>query len=268
MVETRYPPSEDGNFRVSNSTIQRYLKCGLKVQYDRETGHRCGTIPLVRGTAVAAAAEMDNGKKQWTQDANGASTGEMLDCAVETFRHEAADVEMAESPHEVKNGVDSVAAATRAYAREVSPGIYAPVAAEQPIAAVIAPGLELVGTPDVITKGNVVRDLKTGQPWTQTRADDCRQLSAYDLLHEAQYGTPSVRVAIDSVYQKGQEWHGATFWSERTEGDRQAFVQIAKSVQAAIQAGIALPAPEGAWWCSRKWCEHWNRCSIVSRRQR
>ena len=33
-------------------------------------------------------------------------------------------------------------------------------------------------------------------------------------------------------------------------------------VKLGIENGIFLPAPEGSWYCSEKWCSYWNICEF------
>jgi len=45
-----------------------------------------------------------------------------------------------------------------------------------------------------------------------------------------------------------------------TPTDRAWFFDAVNQVHRAIKAGVALPAPEGAWYCSKKWCGYWEQC--------
>lgn len=267
MTEPRYPGGRPGVFRVSQSSLETYLRCGIRYFLDRETKHRRSTVPLLRGIAVSEAACVDNTRKIDT--GRGATLRALTDAAVASYDEGAGSAELPESRSEIVRGRDSTAECARAYGVQLSPKITGVLLAEEPIHAAIDEWIELVGTPDVITEGGVVRDTKTGKPWTQHRVDRSRQLSGYDLLHEARFSRPTDRVAIDSFAETRNGWQLTTYWSSRSEADRVAFVEAARRAKAGIEAGVALPAAEADWSCDRRYCEHWNHCpAVAGRRER
>ena len=258
-MEDRYKGGESGAFRISHSTLQTFLMCALRHFLRERYKIRRATIPMVIGTAVARAAEYDNTAK--ASGARRVALVELQDVAAAAYSEEAESVELQISATGILGGgLDSAVAATAGYHRDISPTVTDPIVMEEPIIATISEGIELAGTPDLIEPG-IVRDLKTGQPWTQTRADRSRQLTGYDLLHEARFGRTARRVAIDSVSRQPKGWRGETLWSRRDERDREAFVQTVEAAVCAIKAGNAVPAPDSAWYCSENHCELWNVCT-------
>lgn len=258
MTEPRYPGATE-NFRFSNSTLQLLLRCGLAYALSQEQGYRSATPAMVVGTAVAAAAELDNRAK--IAAAPRLSLTELVDAGVAKFEEEVEESEVVATRWELDRAKDRAAAGSRGYGELLSPRIDEVLLAEEVIIAEIAENLELAGTVDCVQSG-VVRDTKTGRRWSQERTDHSRQLSAYSLLYESRYGTPPARVAIDSLYEVRGVWKAETLWTQRSERELQAFVETAQCARRAITSGVFLPAPDGSWYCSHTWCVFWRngRC--------
>lgn len=255
MTEPRYPGRTDA-FRISHSTLQTYLMCGLRWQFEQEEKHRHATVAMAVGTATAAAAFCDNIAKL---NGRAAQLATIIDHGVARYEWEVTTCEIPASRLEITNGKDDAAGAARCYGERLSPRIE-PILAEEKVIATVDEGVELAGTLDVAER-DAVRDLKTGRRWTQARADRSRQLTGYSLLFEARFGRVPARVAIDSIAKDRRGWSAATLWSQRTERDRLAFIETVRRAKAGMEAGVALPAAEGSWWCSREYCPWWNRCT-------
>lgn len=254
--QSRYGSSS--KFRINNSKLQLVLRCGLAFRNAEERTHRAATPAQVIGTSIAAAAELDNRTKMASTPRP--SLAELVEAGVARFEQELAECEVDATKFELDHAKDAAASGSRAYGELLSPKIKGVLLAEEVVIAEIAPGIELAGTLDCVTEG-VVRDTKSGRRWTQERADASRQLSAYSLLHEGRFGKLPDRVAIDSLYQQRGAWKAETLWSRRTERELSAFVETAERAKQAIEAGIFLPAAEGAWWCSCTWCPDWKKCT-------
>lgn len=262
-TEPRYPGVTPGFFRVSNSSIEDFLRCALFYWFRREGrdgGRGFATIPMTIGTAVSAAAELACvGKKQ---NAPAPTLRELVDVAVAAYDREQEVAIVEASVVEVANGRDDAAGAARAWGELILPTIGEILWAEEPLIARFAEAkLELAGRPDYI-EPELVRDAKTGRPWNQRMADRSRQLTGYGLLYRGQVGTRPRRVAIDNVHRDRRGgWTAQTVWSSRTERDESAYLEVAQRVHDAIQKGVELPAAEGAWWCADGWCPFWRRCT-------
>ncbi len=256
-LEHRYPGGDSTEFRISHSTLQTYLMCGLRWFYEQEERRRHATVAMLVGSATSAAAHFDNSEKL---NERRASLSELVEAGVDCYEEALEDSEVPESAYEVERGKDDAADASRAFGELLSPGIQ-PIMAEEKVIAVIDEGIELAGTLDVAEK-DTVRDLKTGRAWTQARADRSRQLTGYSLLFEARTGDIPARVAIDSLHKDSRgRWKATTLWSQRTERDRLAFIETVRRAKAGMDAGVALPAAEGSWHCSEKWCCFWKTCT-------
>jgi hypothetical protein len=268
-----YPPVEPGITRVSSSEAEAFLRCGIRVGLERETKHRRATIPMVIGSAVSYGAAFDNGLK--LMSGNGADLSQIVECTVEGYEAELVESEVEASKLELGQGKDQAADAGRVYGTTVSPKITKVLAAEEPIVAMVSSGLELVGTPDVITPDGI-GDTKVGRERRQDEADKSRQLSIYALLHFSKFGTWPARVWLDSIHplrpaiidRKSTMWKADRVYSHRGMEDHARTIKLLEYVRKGIESGVELPPPEmGSWWCSAKWCPHYGTdCPIMGKK--
>lgn len=264
MPAPKYPPPLEGIPRITNSILNVYLKCGLRWWIEKQQPDvRWATVRMLIGTGLGAGALRDNQEK--IERGTAATITNITDAAVAAYEQEAGESEVTEPKTDIASGKDSTAEAARVFALQVSPNTPGVLEAERPLLAVLR-GIQLAGTPDVVTDSGV-GDYKTGQPWTQARADASRQLTAYAILRRVNSGHPPRRVWIDSISHSAKGWTAQRFWSTRTAEDIEAFLHVMTRASAAMQAGVALPAAEGSWHCSPRWCPHWNRCPAVNGRK-
>jgi hypothetical protein len=261
MVEPQYPPPAPGVLRIRQSKLETYLRCGLRYQFEEEERTRFATVKMITGSAVDAAARLDN------QDKAGGGPGlklpDIMAAAADGYEEELKVSEIVDSNIEINQGKDHAVNAARVFALKVSPQLSSVVEAQKPIIGSVM-GVELAGTPDVITEVGV-GDLKVGQPWRQERVDRSRQLTQYGLLHKARFGEYPRRVWIDSISQAKGSWIAERLWSSRGQQDYRAVLDVVDRAVKGMKAGIALPAAEGSWWCSKAWCPFYHRCPAVSR---
>jgi hypothetical protein len=258
--DARYPAPPEGVQRLSQSLIESYLRCGYRWFLRRGEKTRRTTVPISIGVGVArGAAHALRGK------AKGSSVpiADVRDLAVSAYDADVAAAE--ESAREIAIGRDRAASAAETFCLRVEPQITGIEAVEQPVCAQLSPALELVGTPDYVTEGGV-GDLKTGQPWTQDRADGARQLTAYSILYYAQHQRMPRAVWIDSIGHAGKRWAAERLWSARTEAQLRAYMALMVRTADAIKAGIALPASESEWSCNARWCPYFGRQCEFTRR--
>ena len=264
MDEPRYPGLGSGSLRISQSSLERYLKCGLSYYYDRAQPGKRSTIPMLIGSSLSHVAKNDNDKKI-TSGNKGLSLNDLIDCGVEFYKEGCNEYEMPETKIEKQNGVDVTAKAARTFAIEASPKIKGVLFAEKPMGALVG-DIEIVGTPDYITIEGI-GDLKTGRPWKAEKATNSRQLTMYGLLYQAEFGKLPKRVWIDSLGNHKKYWTFERHWSARTTKDYCSMCEILDRAKTGILNQIYLPAPEGAWWCSPKWCVHYHHCcAVIGRR--
>lgn len=257
-----YPPLEPGVFRLTQSDTETYLKCGIAYNLRREAKGRYATVRMMIGSGVAAGARDDNVARI---AGSCLPLPEIIERSVTAYEREAEASDVRDTKLEVAEGKDSTADAARTYALGVAPKMDGVLAAEEPVIARFegVEGLELAGTPDVVTKDGI-GDLKVGRPWDDGDADKSRQLTAYGLLHRAKLGAYPRRQWIDNVARHRGNWIARRIYTYRDESDYAAYLETMKRVRAGIEAGVFLPAPEKAWYCSTNWCPFWGReCPVT-----
>jgi len=277
MVAPAYPPPAPGLTRISQSTLREYLRCGIAWAFRREDGNRYATVRMLIGSGVDRGAAADHEAK--IHERSPLSVGDIVDVSIAGYEAEVAETEVPAARVEIDQGKDETAAAARAFAVDLSPAIV-PIAAQVPMVAAL-PGrdVELVGTPDLIEEIGLA-DLKVGRAWSQDAVDRSHQLTAYSLLHRIHFGRwpgnaarprPGegfvAKVRIDSIHRVRGGWQAERIWSYRTAEHVSAFLAVVDRAVAGMEAGIALPAPEGAWWCSPAWCPFWHRCPAVGKKK-
>lgn len=121
----------------------------------------------------------------------------------------------------------------------------------------------LGGTIDYTDKRGFLGDIKTASP---TRASSyivngALQPALYHYAYTALRGREPVAFRFDVMTRTT---NGTTAYKpvsgQVTQADLEFAFRTIDQVHAYRKAGIALPAPEGSWWCSKKWCPFWDLC--------
>jgi len=214
------------------------------------------------GSAVHEAAQKDNLEKIRTGEP--LKLAQMVDAAVAAFDEKARQEGLEVTNIEAGRGKDSAVQAATGYGVHISPLIPRPVEAET--ASVVRIGdIELAG---IIDYGDAqgIYDLKVGRRHPAGSAAKSSQLSIYGFLRRARTGVWPERVGLDIVRPglKGRPWIADRQLAPRTEGDYSALIERLKATQAAVTAGVFLPAAEGEFTCDARWCEFWKDCKYVS----
>jgi len=264
---------------VSPSSVDMLLKCGE--QYRRR--YIVGDIippgtAMIRGTGVHAALRVNFRQKLET----GA------DIALDAFTDAAAqgvegawlkgvtlDDEEIESPARAKAATKDIAVALARVAREKMTPRYHPIRVEEGVRLKMSEfPRDLIGYLDleafdvdlngqVNTARPIVVDTKTAKrSKTQDDVDKSFQLTTYGAAACTLEGLEAIDVRLEvAVATKTPKMQ--TLHSIRTKEDfRVGFDRAAAAIEA-IEAGRFLPAPEGAWWCSPKWCGYYSTCKYV-----
>jgi micrococcal nuclease len=117
-------------------------------------------------------------------------------------------------------------------------------------------GYDLGGTFDHTEKDDTIADTKTSKTsYTEENLHGFQPV-LYDFAFQALRGRPAAGFRFD-VLVKGGKKVGPKYepiQGKPSQEDREHLFYTIGQVHQAIQSGVALPAPEGAWWCSRKWC--------------
>lgn len=114
----------------------------------------------------------------------------------------------------------------------------------------------------------VIRDTKTKEKAPNpSDAHESQQLTMYALLRMAETGRMPDALALDVLWKtpaKGELKH-QVLPTTRTKDD---FVSLVNRINEGIEAvdkGVFIPASEGAWNCSPRWCAYWDTCRFVRR---
>jgi len=164
---------------------------------------------------------------------------------------------------------DSLAELALVHALEQAP-CYQPIMVEEKIEIVIPDSPKnLLGIIDLGTDQNEVIDFKTaGKKKNQADADESIQLTVYAAAFHAMSGMPAESVKLDCVIQTKTKTYRQVLESDRIEADFAALAERINMMNTAIQAGVFLPAPPDAWWCSEKWCGYFRTCPYTRQGQR
>jgi hypothetical protein len=246
--------------KYHQSALHSYLKCGKLYEFRYIKGLK---IPpkaaLTVGTAVDKAVSANMVKK--IQGAT-ASIDEILTVASESFDANIKDtvLEDDESPGELK---DQTVALARLHFETVAPTIQ-PETVQEEFVLELDGDFDLGGTIDLTDANGFIRDTKTS---TRARASSyvverSVQPAMYSIAYEAIRGKKAKGFVFD-ILKKPTIKLGPEYQATEgvvTDSDHNWLLDSIDQVHKGITAGIALPAPEGSWYCSEKWCGYWNIC--------
>lgn len=127
-------------------------------------------------------------------------------------------------------------------------------------------GLTLVGHVDLVRRADVIdghggheiiSDYKfTKKTAKQMNAATSQQMYAYALLR----GEPPYHVELVLLRRLKTGPKLETTSHFVTDEERQSVVHVLRSVGALIENSIWPMANPSEWFCTPKWCDHWNRC--------
>jgi hypothetical protein len=128
----------------------------------------------------------------------------------------------------------------------------------------------LVGYLDIDEGQKAVRDTKTTRK-SPSPADmeQSTQVTTYALAKQVLDGGAPDAVKLDylidrSANKTDKTPKHKTFVSTRGPDDFQPLLNRIERALEVIESGIIMPAPAGAWWCSRNWCGYFNICPWVN----
>lgn len=278
MTRPEYRKPKPGFLRWSASSLTQYLRCQMAYwfrfsdyKHNRIDDGKRTNVALATGSAIHRASAVAAVTRKYGGDIIRESS--FVDHAVSSYDEECKSNEVSEAPGIVVKHRDDVVACAQEYARSVLPKL--PEAekilmVEVPLYAYLEDDqthIELCGTMDRIDVGSF-DDTKTSRAWHQDEADRSVQFSIYDALYRANFkGDPEIRVA--NIARTGKGWFTQTVTTRRSAEDRSALWQILRRSTIARAKGSDMPAPEGSWYCSKKWCPFWNDCpAVIGKRSR
>jgi len=246
------------------SRLRSYLECGERYRrrYIEKDRRDKTNIALAIGNALHHSAEKDNKKKIETPD-DLLSKENIVDIAVEDYKKITSENPLDEPATEIGKGIDSCADGAGVYADEVSPNTR-PILAEEKIFTKVkgedGKTFRIAGIID-IAEIETVGDFKTGKTaWNQKKADSADQLTLYGLLYHSKYGEFPKKMWIANLINRVKGWKHQHLETTRNLSQYQKLLRRLSIADAGIRKGTFLPAAEGSWKCSEKWCEFWTDC--------
>ena len=193
--------------------------------------------------------------------------------AVTTAFSDAFDVESKDvlwTPEEAEAGISNVKGDLKdegvklveVYHTEVAPAIQ-PESCEEviPVALDGFP-YDLKCVVDLVDDKQIVHDSKTrGKSPTAEEANKSMQLTAYALAYRVSRKEQERGLQLDVVV-RNKTPKIVTLPTQRTNEQIGRFLETMARAAEAIQGGVFLPAPEGAWYCSPKFCGYYGTCKV------
>lgn len=115
---------------------------------------------------------------------------------------------------------------------------------------------------DLVDDQQIVHDSKTrARSPTAEEADKSMQLTAYALAYRVSRKEQEKGLQLD-VAVRNKTPKIVTLPTKRTNEQIGRFLETMARAATAIQGGVFLPAPEGAWYCSSKFCGYYGTCKV------
>ncbi len=115
---------------------------------------------------------------------------------------------------------------------------------------------------DLVDDKRIIHDSKTrGKSPVADEADKSIQLTAYALAYRVSRQKPEKGLQLD-VAVRTKTPKIVTLPTKRTNEQIGRLLETMTRAAMAIQHGIFLPAPEGAWYCSPKYCGYYGTCKV------
>jgi len=245
--------------RYHQSEIQTFLKCGKMWEFRYVYGLKTPpkAAPTV-GSAVDRAVSKNFIEKMLTGQDMPAEA--VLDHYSSEFDRMKKDVEWGDDdPGQQK---DVGAQLVKVHHEKIAPAVQ-PATVQEEFVIETDAGYDLGGTIDLTEKSGVIVDTKTAKTaYGEDAIAGAIQPALYDFAYEALHKKPSEGFRYDVLVKTTKTLPARTqqIQVKVTPDDRLWLFQNISQVHKAISAGVALPAPEGAWWCSKDWCGYWSRC--------
>ena len=245
--------------RYSQTELKTFLKCGKmwEFRYLREI-KTPPSAALTLGSSVDTAVTRNLAQK--IASGEDLPTEAVLDEFSADFDRRRLETEWGdEEPGTQK---DLGAKLVALHHERVAPAID-PATVQERFLLATEEGYELEGVMDLTEKSGVIVDTKTSRTaYAEDALARSLQPALYDFAFERTRGKPAEGFRYD-VLVKGGGRKAPTL--QRVEGkvgaeDREWLFENVSRVHKAISSGVALPAPEGSWYCSEKWCGYWSRC--------
>ena len=115
---------------------------------------------------------------------------------------------------------------------------------------------------DLVDDKRIIHDSKTrARSPVADEADKSMQLTAYALAYWVSRKEKETGLQLD-VAVRTKTPKIVQLPTQRTNEQIERFLETMARAATAIQGGVFLPAPEGAWYCSPKFCGYYGTCKV------
>lgn len=248
---------------INNSSLQTYLKCGLKYEFEYvKKVERPTTWSLWRGTALHLTRRKNLEQKITSK--TDLPLEELRESSLEMVKDAVQSEAFVQEPEiEAANVIDQgLRVDYMDFQRTTQPVVVEQLYKVAPVGY----DYSLFGTVDLYDSEQNLRDLKTvGR--TPQMADLLRstQMSTYQLFAMSK-GMKVKKIQHDYLVFRKKGVEAVPLEVEpRTKEDLRGLLDTYQQAVTGISAGIFLPAPAGSWWCSPKWCSFWPICPAITK---
>ena len=265
--------------RWSTSALTTLQMCGEKFRrHYIENDRMPSGPPAKRGIAVDRAVTESLTVKKTTGDAPIVEANK--DIAATEFER-AWDEGVWFNPDERKEDPAKIKAVTKDAAIDLA-GLHARTLGQQIVPLEIQHRIEvqplnsditIIGYLDIVSLEadetramEIIRDTKTKEKAPNAAdAHDSQQLTMYALLRMAETGRIPDGLALDVLWKtpaRGDLKH-QVLPTTRTKSDFGALMGRINAGIQAVERGVFIPAAEGSWICSARWCQYFETCPYV-----
>ena len=238
---------------ISQSQVNKYLKCGLQYKYhyiDKKKKPSNGY--MLRGSAIDSSANVHFQNK--IEGGKGVSSSQFVDYAVNYHDENSEDVEF---DINILQSRQHVANLSKVYYEGF--GMMEPSSVQLKLEQKYDDDLDFIGYADMwLPDKSLVLDNKVWMRDKRANPDltkDIQMVKYAEILGAKQVGlsvvtyvnkVPKVKLIIQDITQKHIEVVKR---------------RIDKAVEG-IRKEVYTPPDHSVWWCSEKWCQHWDECDV------
>ena len=238
---------------ISQSQVNKYLKCGLQYKYhyiDKKKKPSNGY--MLRGSAIDNSANVHFQNK--IEGGKGVSSSQFVDYAVNYHDENSEDVEF---DINILQSRQHVANLSKVYYEGF--GMMEPSSVQLKLEQKYDDDLDFIGYADMwFPDKSLVLDNKVWMRDKRANPDltkDIQMVKYAEILGAKQVGlsvvtyvnrVPKVKLIIQDITQKHIEVVKR---------------RIDKAVEG-IRKEVYTPPDHSVWWCSEKWCQHWDECDF------
>jgi len=238
---------------LSISQVRQYLKCGMQYYYRYFEGIKSPpTGSMIRGLSVDVAANNHFSKK--IENNKGLPKRDFVDIAVAEHESKENEVDFSVDALDKNQSKDRVSNLAKTY-HGIHGKAFNPQAVQVKLEVVNMNGDKFLGYADLITVDGIVVDNKVRKRHMVPALSRDIQLVKYAGMS----GKRDVGIAVVADLKEPRAYY---YQARITDKHIEIVDKKIDWVKLGIANGIFLPAPEGSWYCSEKWCSYWNICEF------